>query len=120
MRDSVDVLLNLCRCLRMSSDEVGSLGELPKGADQWNAVIGLANVHYLTPALWSAVQVKGLEGHLPEDARDFLAEAHRLNAARNTRIRAQALELLAALAGADIRTSCSRGAFTSLKATRTP
>ena len=109
MSEAVDVLLSLCRCLRMSSDEVGSLGELPNGADQWNAVIGLANVHYLTPALWSAVQVKGLEGRLPEDARDFLAEAHRLNAARNTRIRAQALELLAALAGADIKTVVLKG-----------
>jgi hypothetical protein len=92
-----------------SSDENGSLGHLPDRAEQWKSVIELANVHYLTPALWLALQDKGLVGSLLPDARAFLQEAHSLNVVRNTNIRAQALELLKALDGVDIRAVILKG-----------
>lgn len=54
------------------------------------------------PALWVSLRKNGLADFLPHDARDFLEETHRLNEARNQRIRDQAIAFLSALNHADI------------------
>lgn len=111
MSEAVDILLGLCRCLRVPGclDDDTNMGGLPERAEQWKSVIELANAHYLTPALWRAIQDKGLVDLLPLDASAFLKEAHRLNVARNTRIRVQALEFLEALGDADIKAVVLKG-----------
>ncbi len=104
MSEAVETLLLLCRCLRPAGapGDVAPATGSPVHADQWTAVIDLANAHYLTPALWAALEEKGLTECLPADARDFLREAHRLNRARNIGIKEQAVELVGALNRADI------------------
>ena len=107
MSEAVETLLLLCRCLRPA--EAGPAEGSPVRADQWKAVIELANVHYLTPALWSALREKDRGHQLPADARDFLEEAYRLNRTRNERIRDQAIELIKALNGAEISSVALKG-----------
>jgi hypothetical protein len=63
----------------------------------WTQVFERANADLLGPALWSALCASGAASSLPEDARDYLATLHRLNAARNQALRAQALEFVGAL-----------------------
>jgi hypothetical protein len=77
--------------------------------DQWQAVIELANAHYLTPALGLALERKGRAGLAPADAGEFLADARRLNRARNERIRAQAVEFIEALNGSEIPSVVLKG-----------
>jgi hypothetical protein len=77
----------LVRCLR---------GEPVAQAD-WMQVLERANADLLAPALWSALRASGEASSLPKDARDYLAMLHRLNAARNKALRAQALEFVGAL-----------------------
>ncbi len=92
MSDAIETLLLLCRCLRPAGapGDVAPATGSPVHADQWTAVIDLANAQYLTPALWAALEEKGLTECLPEDAQDFLREAHRLNRARNIGIKERA------------------------------
>ena len=108
MSVALRTLLSLCQCLR-SSTSAGTGKDLPASAEQWTAVIALATAHYLAPALWLALQEKDYVDRLPQDARRFLKEAHRLNVARNTKIRDQALELLETLGRAEIKTVIMKG-----------
>ncbi len=107
----LQTLLSLCQCLQSSAPAGGPTTgkDLPANAEQWTAVIELATAHYLAPALWLTLQEMGFVDRLPEDARAFLKEAHRLNVVRNTKIREQALELLGALGRADIKTVIMKG-----------
>ncbi len=93
MSEAVETLLLICRCLKLDrSDSAVSRfqQDLSERSDRWPAIIDLANPHYLTPALWAALEEKGLTECLPADAQDFLREAHRLNRARNIGIKEQA------------------------------
>lgn len=105
MNQTAETLLMLCRCLR--SD--GGAGALPGRPDQWAAVIRLANLHYLTPAVWLAVRHEGPDLDLPSDAYDYLQAAHGLNIDRNQRIKQQAVELTQALTEADIQSVILKG-----------
>lgn len=110
MSDAVETLHRLCACLR--AREAGArrgAADLPGNRDDWRAVIDLANAHYLTPALWVALEGKGEAGRLPPDARAFLREACSLNRARNARIRGQAVELVRALDEAGIASVILKG-----------
>ena len=111
MTEAVETLLLLCRCLRPAGapGDVAPATGSPVHADQWTAVIDLANVHYLTPALWFALHEKGQVHQLPTDAQDFLEEAYRLNRTRNERIRDQAIELIEALNGTEISSVVLKG-----------
>ncbi len=105
MNKAVENFLLLCRCLRprLGKDEIADLRRaLGEDGGRWSEIIQLANAHYLTPALWSALEDKGLVDCLPEDARDFLRDAHRLSGVRNTRVREQASELVGVLNDAGI------------------
>jgi putative nucleotidyltransferase-like protein len=111
MNEAVATLLLLCRLLRPPGAPAASAPAEERAirGDRWKTVIELANAHYLTPALWLAVQRQGQADHLPGDAREFLAEACRLNRARNERIRAQAVELIEVLNGAEISSVVLKG-----------
>lgn len=97
---SVEDVLLLSRCLAV--DGPADLAVPAGTGERWAAVIELAGSLFLAPALWTALERKGLSERLPADARDFLMDAQRLNGLRNDRIRDQALELVRALNGAGI------------------
>ncbi len=88
----------LRRCLSQdrSPAAVAALGHALDTTD-WKGLVDLANRHFLTPALWWALEEKGLAGRLPGDLREFLRRAHSLNLARNEGIRAQAGEIATTL-----------------------
>ena len=63
----------------------------------WPAVIGLANLHLVSPTLWTALQRERLEGYLPDEVQDYLREVHRLNTRRNQGLRQQSAQLISTL-----------------------
>jgi hypothetical protein len=63
----------------------------------WESVVDLANRHLLTPALWLAIQRKGLESRIPEDLRSYLEALYDMSAERNEGLRNQTIEAINAL-----------------------
>lgn len=58
--------------------------EIRAGQPPWEAVVSLpANNHLLTPALWVALNNKGLADDLPEDLYHYLQELHQLSVERD-------------------------------------
>jgi Uncharacterised nucleotidyltransferase len=104
MSESLETLRSLCRCLGRDGGPGTAQSDV-----QWRQVIELANLHYLTPALWWALEKKGQVKQPPEDAREFLEAALALNRSRNEKIRDQATELMAALTTAGIRSVVLKG-----------
>ena len=60
--------------------------ELTSGGVDWPKVIELASRHYVTPALYWALQEKGLLEALPDDLLEYLSAMHDLNRERNLRL----------------------------------
>jgi len=109
---SADGFRCLCDCLSVPESEARSLelrGEWVDSPAVWRDAIQVAGQYFLVPALWAALDRKRLTDLLPEDARRFLREAHRLNRARNERLRAQAEELAQELGKAGIRPIMLKG-----------
>ncbi len=75
----------------------------------WQAAIALANDHFVTPMLYPALAQSQRLTELPVDVRDYLELLHGANAARNRRLRQQALELFDALSAAGVRTMLLKG-----------
>jgi hypothetical protein len=98
----------VCAALRCGGD--GGLPSLSGINDrQWQAAIALANEHFVSPMLYPALAQTQRLDDLPPDVRDYLELLHRANAARNVRLRQQALELLDAMDTAGIRTMLLKG-----------
>src|SRR4051812_43313834 len=76
----------LAACLR---------GRPPQPLD-WNEIIREANEHLVSPALGDALARQDLV-RVPDDLGAYLRLIHDRNLERNTRLRAQALEAVAAL-----------------------
>lgn len=57
----------------------------------------IANHHFVTPALWCALERKAAAACIPGDAREFLQLAHRQNLERNRKLRQQAFDVTALL-----------------------
>lgn len=72
------------------------------GQVPWEAVVALANNHLLTPALWVALNSKGLSDDLPEDLSEYLAGLHQMSRERNRQLRRQLLEAVRQLNAAGI------------------
>ena len=104
MSSSAEYFLLLCDVLRRSAakDSAALRGRLAALPDPWTGIVAQANLHFLTPALWCALEAKGLSDAVPEDARDFLADSFRLNRRRNEQIKSQCDHLVACLNAADI------------------
>ncbi|MBX3502620.1 MAG: nucleotidyltransferase family protein [Alphaproteobacteria bacterium] len=78
----------------------------------WTPLLGLANQHLLTPALWTALDASPLRSNMPPEVVDYLQVLHRLNGERNHVIRAQIVELVGALNEAAIEPMLLKGALT--------
>jgi hypothetical protein len=66
--------------------------EIHAGCLSWESVVGIANEHLLTPALWVALNNKGLAEEIPEDLGNYLRELHHLSKERNQHLQTQLLE----------------------------
>ena len=84
--------------------------EIRAGQPPWEAVVSLANNHLLTPALWVALNDKGLADDLPEDLHHYLQELHQLSVERNRHLRLQLLEAVRQLNTAGIVPVLLKGA----------
>jgi hypothetical protein len=90
----------LCWCLAVEinpSADLALRAAISSGGLNWGSILTHANEQLITPALWVALQKRGLENELPTEVRGYLKEVHRLNRLRNERLRAQAREAAAAL-----------------------
>lgn len=104
MSETLETLQSICRCLRRDGVDAPVLD-----VTQWRSVIELANLHYLTPALWRALDKKGQSNQLPDEMRAFLANAEVLNRVRNETIRDQAAEIMGGLTAAGIHSVILKG-----------
>ena len=84
--------------------------EIISGRPPWESVVSLANNHLLTPALWVALNEKGLADDLPEDLYHYLQELHQLSCERNRHLRLQLLEAVRQLNTAGIVPVLLKGA----------
>ncbi len=82
------------------------------GDATWQQAMALANDHLVGPTLHAALARARRLDELPDDVRDYLALLYESNASRNARLRQQALELLGALALADIQGMLLKGGAT--------
>lgn len=83
--------------------------DITSGRLAWEVVVGMANNHLVTPALWVALNDKGLVEYLPEDLREYLRELHRLNKQRNEHLKGQAIEAVQQLNSAGIEPVLLKG-----------
>ena len=90
-------------------------GAPPADAD-WDAVIELAIRCWMAPALFIALDGRGVLSGLPADARDYLAFIHDRNRQRNLLLRGQLLEAVAALNRSSVRPILLKGAGTLFSA----
>jgi hypothetical protein len=97
----------LGRCLTEPHAQVNLLAD-PDFA--WERLIDAANRAYLTPALYAALYDAGVLARLPHDVVQYLATLAERNALRNTRLRAQSLELVEALNRSGIVPTLLKGA----------
>lgn len=94
----------LCLCLGGSDagphrEELrGCLGADP----DWVGLAALANAYLVAPALWLALDRKGLLPDIPDDFSTYLAAIYRANAIRTDAMRRQARQVCAALNGSGI------------------
>jgi len=75
----------------------------------WMAPLRLANDHLLATALFSSLAEAHRLAALPCEVHDYLALLHRNNAERNEALRAQALQMLAALQAAGVPAMLLKG-----------
>lgn len=102
----------VCAGLRQSGETAFNPGDIDEST--WRAVIELANVHFVAPALYASLANAGRMADLPDDVRDYLALLHAANVNRNRRVRNQALELLGALTRAGLDAMLLKGGATLL------
>lgn len=77
----------------------------------WPQVTWLADVNYVTPALWDSFRKRGLAHLLPREAAQYLQAIYELNSARNQAMQAELEEVLVALNSAEIVPCLLKGAF---------
>jgi len=114
MTPRIQALKFITRCLTYDSgpDSLSALREsIRSGRLCWEEVVSLANNQLLTPALWIALQNRGLDEELPEDLREYLLELHGLNKERNAHLRTQLLEAVHKLNDIDVTPVLLKGAM---------
>ncbi len=125
-RHPLNSLIAILR-LGASPADVAALAQaMGEGRIDWDATAGLAMGHLLAPSLWPALAEKNLATSMPDALRQFLAarseaggqgrnfllaleDIYLANAARNARIRDQALKAIAALNAAGIEPAALKG-----------
>jgi hypothetical protein len=103
--------ITLCLSDERPETTEGLRAQIGAGTLSWELVVGLANNHLLTPALWVALDRRGLTENLPEDLGQYLRELHSLNAQRNNRLQAQLLETVTQLNAVNIVPVLLKGAM---------
>lgn len=79
----------LCQCLRSVSSEERPciMKELQDARPEWPEIIGLADRHFVLPALYNRLNRSGLLEMLPEEHSNVLEQIYTLNKQRNALIR---------------------------------
>jgi hypothetical protein len=115
---AADALLFLGRCLsfRDTAPSIAALKCAITNRDtDWTKIVGLANRNGVTPALWLALDRKGLAIDLPADLREYLMLIYDCNRQRNQIIVEQAEEAAIALNSHGIRPIFMKGCLTLLE-----
>jgi len=89
----------------------------PPAAEQsldWPGIYRLAAAHLVSPSLYAVLDARGRLDAVPVPVRDALAELHRLNAARNARLRAVLHDTVRLLNAAGIEPLLLKGAIALL------
>lgn len=81
----------------------------------WAVPLIFANENLVATAMYSSLSTAGRLGEVPDDVREYLAFLHQHNAERNQVVRAQGLELLAALQNAGVETMVLKGVHSLLR-----
>lgn len=100
MNPQIAALRFITRCLTddMQPESISTLRTAIQSEQvPWETVVGLANNHLLTPALWVALTKKNLADELPDDLRVYLHELHQMSQARNARLQEQLVEAVSKL-----------------------
>lgn len=92
-------------------------GLLASELTDWLVVLGAANHHAVTPALWAAISRRNLAHVLPADVQGYLGMLYDLNRQRNDLIREQVLDAARCLNRHGIRPLLMKGALTLLENT---
>jgi hypothetical protein len=113
MNQRLAALRFITSCLSDERPETtkGLHAQICAGTLSWELVVGLSNNHLLTPALWVALNRRGLTEDLPDDLGQYLRDLHSLNAQRNNKLRAQLLETVTRLNAANIVPALLKGAM---------
>lgn len=90
-------ILHLCLTSPQGQEPPDDVREVLKRGIDWVGLAAVANACLVAPALWLALERKGLLAVVPDDFRDYLAAIHRANAARLAAMRRQAQRVLAAV-----------------------
>jgi len=89
--------LGACLTVEVNAENTAVLQRGIAQQTSWHNVIALANAHFLTPALWVALEHRRCTSCLPKEIQEYLSELYRLNAARNEKLRVQVIEAARAL-----------------------
>jgi hypothetical protein len=85
--------------LAESDEACEEIGALLSGAEiSWPEFVHFADLQYVTPGLWLALKRKQLVQQLPDEASQYLHAVYDMNVQRNSAIRTQLTEILAAMA----------------------
>jgi hypothetical protein len=96
-------LENLAACLHCEIDNI----------DDWQGVLHEAKYHLVAPALFMVLSSSKKAIHIPDDVIAYLRMLCDLNIARNSRLRAQAVEAIRALNKVGIEPTLLKGGDTS-------
>jgi hypothetical protein len=97
----------LCLCLSASPERVATA--FAEGVD-WVRLAAIASAHLVAPALWLALDRKGLLPAVPDDFRDYVSAIYRANETRMAAMREQARAAIASLNASGIAPILLKGA----------
>ncbi len=109
MNTALAALRFICSCLG-DGDSQALRRSMQSGQVPWEQVIGLANDHLLTPALWVALGNRNLRDDMPGNIQSYLAELHKMSVDRNAHLKKQLLEAVEKINGINITPVLLKGA----------
>lgn|GEM_PF-705308 len=113
MNEQLHSLLFLCRCVkpeRHPKEILEIQNMIRKDSVRWERVVDLANMAFVTPALWTALIQIGVRADVPEDVAFYLSELHSMNQARNHAIKLQIVEIIGTLNNVGVEPLLLKGA----------
>jgi hypothetical protein len=111
------VFIGKCLCYDETDSSIPWLqSSLLNGRIDWVRVVETANQNGVTPALWQALNRKGLAALLPTDLHKYLALICDLNRRRNRMIRGEAVEAISAMNARGLRPILMKGSISLFEA----